>query len=114
MKNSERPTVETLINLNNEYPRGSRVITTLFNRPIDYDTIMTDDILDDEQYVIAIGQFVTGLEVGDKVRIDLEKLVVVMNDTNGERFEKLKVDPIMVGETTCGLLNESVIKTVIK
>lgn len=106
--------VETLINLNKDYPRGSRVITTMFNKEIDYDVILTDDILDDEQFVVAAGPFVTDLNPGDKVRIDLEKLSVTLQDENGERYTKLKVEPIMIGETICGLISESIIKTIIK
>lgn len=114
MKKTENPSIESLINANVDYPRGSRVITTMFNKPIDYDVVLEDDILDDEQFVVAVGPFVNDLEPGMKVRLDLDRLSVTLRDNNGEQYSKLQVDPIMVGETICGLISESIIKTIIK
>lgn len=110
----DKKTLAELIEANIDQPRGGKTIITLHNRPVDYDLVLEDDILDEIQEVIAVGPFVNDIKAGDKVRIALDKLSVRLQDSNGEYFEKLQVDPIQIGDTVCALISESIIKTIIK
>lgn len=96
-------------------------IEPLFNKVIiTLDTVESVDglelettMLSDTQYIVAKGGSVTQLAEGDKVIIDIEKLMVPVRSDEGNAYEtrmQVKIDPIEVDGVMYAIIEDRVIK----
>ncbi len=112
-KNLNQEEVSMLILTFNEEPLFNKVIITLNTEEVDGNLVLSENTMSEVQYVIAKGSSVHNLELGQKVRIDLEKLMVAVGVTNNthETTSQLKISPIQIGEFTCAIIEDRFIKT---
>ena len=76
--------------------------------------VLSDNILSDVQYVVAAGSHST-LKAGDKVIVDLEKLMVPFKTETNNVYEtemRLKLDLIEIEDNIFALINDRVIKAI--
>ena len=96
-------------------PRFSKVIITLNKLEPDGDLILSDNTLSDIQTVMAKGNSVQELIVGDSVIIDIEKMMVPVKSEDNNAYEmqmQIKVDPIEVDGVIYGIIEDRLIKAV--
>lgn len=101
--------IEELISNNVEQPRFDNVIVTL-DQDLEFGE---DESLSEIQKVVAVGPHVKDIEPGNSVRIDLERLYEPYIE-NGERMYRVKISPIVIGDETCAIISDRIIKTVLK
>jgi hypothetical protein len=91
------------------------VITTNTMEP-DGDLVLSDNTMDEEQYVVAVGNHVSTLKPGDKVIVDLEKMMVkVPNPENSyEYITSIKIDPIETINGIFAMIDDRLIKAKFK
>lgn len=96
-----------------EQPLFNKVIITLNSKPSEDALELSDNIMDEVQYVIAKGINCTQIDVADKVRIDLNKLMVKsMNPNNThEDLMTLNLDPIEFEGNVFAIIEDRFIKT---
>lgn len=99
-----------------EEPLFNKVIVTLNTEESDGGLVLSDNMMSEIQYVIAKGSSVHNLEVGQKVRIDLEKLMVARQvvGNSHETTSQLKIDPIEFDGFTYMIIEDRFIKTKFK
>lgn len=102
-------TTKELIAENKEQPRFDNVIVTL-NTDLEFGE---DNAISEFQEVIAVGSYVKDLEPGDKVRLDIEKLYEPYIE-HGEKMYRVKISPVEIGDTTCAIITDRIIKTILK
>lgn len=105
-----------LISRFNLQPLGNKMIITLNNHITAEDSLDMDIMLNEEQHVIAIGEYVRTIIPGDKVAVDLEKLLVTVPDPNDSysKITKIKVNPVRFENYTFGIIDASDVKYIIK
>ena len=94
-------------------PTFSKVIITLNTEKVDNDLILSENTISEVQYIIAAGPVARQyFNVGDKVIIDLERMLVRERnpDNATEILERVKVDPIEHNEVTYGIIEDRLIK----
>jgi hypothetical protein len=96
-------------------PLFGKVFITLNKMSEDGELILSDNILDDVQYVVAgeIQWRESKVSPGQKVIIDIEKMMVPVRseDTNAyEPIMQVKIDPIEVDGVMYALIEERFIK----
>jgi hypothetical protein len=113
MRNFNSEEVKELIKDFPLKPRYSSVIITLNSLEEDGNVVLSNNILSDVQYILAKGAMVTDLNVGDKVIINIEKMMVPTRVDNGNSVDtimQVKVDTIDVGEDTFAFLDDRLVK----
>lgn len=115
-KNLSQTEVLALVNSFPEEPLFNKVIITVNTESPDGGLVLSDNVLSDIQYIVAKGSSVHNLGLGQKVRIDLEKLLVkVPSDTNSYEYTtQIKVDVIDVDGIVYALLEDRFIKSKFK
>lgn len=96
-----------------EQPMFNKVVITL-NTENTLDGLDLSEIaMSQFQYIIAKGPNCHNIEVGDKVRIDLEKMIVKSINPNNshEDFTKIKLDPIEFDGKVFAIVEDRLIKT---
>lgn len=97
-------------------PLFGKVIITLNRVAEDGDLVLSDNVLSEIQYVLAKGSMVTSdIQVGDKVIIDIEKLMVNVNVNSVDAYEQhkqIKVDLIEVDGEAYAIIEDRYIKAV--
>ena len=96
-----------------EQPMFGKVIITL-NTENSLDSLdLSDDAMSQFQYIIAKGPNCNSVEVGDKVRLDLDKMVEkVINPNNShENLSSIKLDPIEFDGKIFAIIEDRLIKT---
>ena len=94
-------------------PLFNKVIITLDNLEADGDLVLSDNVLSDIQHIVAVGPSVNQLEVGDKVIIDIEKLMVQVKVETTDAYslqKQIKIDPIEVEGVVYAIIEDRVIK----
>lgn len=94
-------------------PMFGKVIITLNNLENDGQLVLSDNVLSDVQYVLAKGTAVREIELGQKVIIDIEKMMVPVKSESNNAYEmqmQVKIDPIQVGENTFAIIEDRYIK----
>jgi hypothetical protein len=56
-------------------PMFNKVIVTLNKEEVDHYLVLSDNIMSEEQYVVAFGSHVHNIALGDKVLLDIEKMM---------------------------------------
>lgn len=115
-KNLSKEEVQDIATYFNEEPLFNKVIITLNTEVADGNLVLSDNSMDDIQYVVAKGSSVHNLEVGQKVRVDLEKLMVSrqVRDNSHESSPRLQIDPIEFEGVTYMIIEDRFIKTKFK
>ena len=96
-----------------EQPMFNKVIITL-NTENNLDSLdLSDNAMSQFQYIIAKGKNVMSVEVGDKVRLSLDKMTTkVVNPNNShEEFTTIELDPIEYDGKIFAIIEDRLIKT---
>ena len=111
-KNISKEDLEAIINTFPLTPMFNKVVITLNTEEVDNFLILSDNTMSDQQFIIARGSHVNNLTLGDKVLLDLEKMMVyeVNQEDAYEKISRIKVDPILVDGVTYGIIEDRLIK----
>ena len=95
-------------------PLGRKLIITLNMEEPDGDLILSDNSFDEKQYVVAVGTHITDIKPGNKVLLDLERMMEYLpNPENAyEKVGRIKVRPIEVNGKVYGLINDNVVEAI--
>lgn len=96
-------------------PRFNGVYITTNNLEEDGNIVLSDNILSDVQYVIAVGPIVTDIQPGQKVILDMEKMMKTVGHEGVNAYELLKevnLDLVDINGVRFALVNDRVIKTI--
>lgn len=96
-------------------PRFNKIIVTLNNVEQDSKLQLEETTLSETQYVVAIGPMVKDINLGDKVLLDIEKMMVRVTTDNGTEVNntmQVKVDPIFVKGYMFAFLEDRVVKAI--
>lgn len=96
-----------------EQPMFNKVVITL-NVEDSLDSLdLSDNTMDQFQYVIAKGPNCHSLDVGDKVRIDLDKMMTKEASVKNshENITTVKIDPIEFDGKVFAIIEDRLIKT---
>ena len=96
-----------------EQPMFNKVIVTL-NTENSLDSLdLSDNAMSQFQYIIAKGTHCRDIEIGDKVRLDLDKMLVKSINPNNshEDFSSIKIDPIEFDNKIFAIIEDRLIKT---
>ena len=96
-----------------EQPMFNKVVITL-NTENSLDSLdLSDNAMSQFQYIIAKGPNCHNIEVGDKVRLDLDKMLSkTINPNNShEDLYAIKLDPIEFDGKTFAIIEDRLIKT---
>lgn len=93
-------------------PMFNKIIVTINTEEADDFLELSDNTMSEVQYVIAKGSHVQNLEVGDKVMLDLEKLIVKERnpENQDEVLTRIKIDPIFIDGVTYAIIEDRVLK----
>lgn len=93
-------------------PMFNKVVITLNTEEVDNYLVLSDNTMSELQYVIAKGSMVTNLEIGQKVIIDLDKMITYeLNPENShEKISKVKIDPLLIDGVTYAIVEDRYIK----
>jgi len=94
-------------------PSFSRVYITLNKLEADGDLVLSDNVLSDIQYVVAKGPMVTWLDAGQKVIIDIDKMMVPIQQESTDSYQtvmQVKIDPIEINGNIYTLIEDRLIK----
>lgn len=93
-------------------PLKNRVIITVNSDEESDGLKLSESAFSDSQYIVAKGSFVSEVEVGQKVILDIEKMMVFnVSDTNSEeRIGSIKIDPIEVNGRMYAMIYDTYIK----
>lgn len=96
-----------------EQPMFNKVVITLNTENTLGSLDLSDNAMSQFQYIIAKGPNCHNIEVGDRVRVDLEKMSVkVMNQNNShEEITSIKLDPIEFDGKIFAIIEDRLIKT---
>lgn len=96
-------------------PIFNKVIITLNSLEEDGSVVLSSNVLSDIQYIVAKGPNVNQVSVGDKVLIDIEKLMVPTKSDNTDAYSmqlQVKVDPIEVDGVMYAIVEDRIIKAI--
>ena len=96
-----------------EQPMFNKVVITL-NTENTLDSLdLSDNAMSQFQYIIAKGTHCRDIEIGDKVRLDLDKMLVKSINPNNshEDFSSIKIDPIEFDGKIYAIIEDRLIKT---
>jgi hypothetical protein len=96
-------------------PRFNSVYITL-NKVVSDDTLeLEDNIMDEVQYIVAKGDRVTDLEVGDKVIVNLAQMTRMAEISTEQGYQKvpqIQIDPVQVDGQIYAFLDDRYIKAI--
>jgi len=96
-------------------PLFNKVIITLNNLEVDGNIVLSENVLSDVQYLVA-GEITyrdKKIVPGDKVLIDIEKMMVSVGQESNNQFEtqkQIKVDPVSVNGEVFAIIEDRFIK----
>lgn len=104
--------VITIIGLFDIEPRHNDVIITLNTEETDNDLVLADDTMSDKQYIISKSEWIKDLEPGDRVILNLDKMMVrEPNPENAyEPLTRIKIEPIYFNGYMFAIVDDRVIK----
>lgn len=108
-------TMEEVLTMSNSFPwkpTFNKVIITLNREELEGMLDISDSTLDEYQFVVAKGGHVNEVTVGQKVMIDIEKLMIreVNPNNTHESISRIKIDPIYVDGVTYAIIEDRFIK----
>lgn len=96
-----------------EQPMFNKVIITLNTENTLDGLDLSDNAMSQFQYIIAKGPYCKDIEIGDKVRLDLEKMLSKQINPNNthEDLSTIKLDPIEFDGKIFAIIEDRLIKT---
>jgi hypothetical protein len=100
-------------------PLFNKVFITLNKIDEDGDLILSDNVLDEVQYVVA-GEIKWGnthIVPGDRILIDIEKLMVPVKQESNDAYQtvmQVRIDPVEVEGVQYAIIEDRVIKAKLK
>lgn len=96
-----------------EQPMFNKVVITLNTEHILEGLDLSDNAMSQFQYIIAKGPNCHNIEVGDKVRLDLDKMLKKSINPNNshEDIATIQLDPIDFQDRVFAIIDDRVIKT---
>lgn len=97
-------------------PMFNKVIVTLNREIPDGNLILSDNMMSEEQFVVAVGP-TAQVKAGQRVLLDLEKMMVSVKSADNDVYEvikQIKIDPIEVDNTVFAIIEDRYIKCKIK
>jgi hypothetical protein len=93
-------------------PMFNKVIVTLNKEEVDHYLVLSDNVMSEEQYVVAFGSHVHNITLGDKVLLDIEKMMTKERnpENQDEYITRIKIDPITVDGHMYALIEDRFIK----
>ncbi len=94
-------------------PLFNKVVITLNREEEDGGLVLSDNTLSEIQYVLARGSMVKEVEVGQKIIIDIEKMMVPVKRESLDAYEtvmQVKIDPIKIGDNIYAIIEDRYIK----
>lgn len=94
-------------------PMFNKVYITLNSLEEDGGMVLSDNVLSDCQFVVAKGPMVNGVEVGQKVLIDIEKLMRPKGYESTNQYEEVReiqLDLVNIDGNAFALVEDRVIK----
>lgn len=94
-------------------PMFNKVYITLNNLEEDGGLVLSDNVLSESQFIVAKGPMVNSVEVGQKVLIDVEKLMKskgVESTNQYEEVREIQLDLIEIDGNRFALVEDRVIK----
>lgn len=116
-KNLGKKDVEKIVKTFPLQPRHNDVIITLNTIKTEGELELSDSILDETQYVIAVGPMVRDLEPGQKVNINIEGMSVMTEiETEGgyRKVPQIKIDPLVIDNNMFSYVDDRKIKSIYK
>lgn len=91
--------------------RRRNVIITMNAYEPDGNIILSNNQFSEIQYVLSVGDSVSDIEPGQKVFLDVERMVeyVQVDDNSHERIPRVKMKTIDVGDDIYGIIDDSLI-----
>ncbi len=107
-------TLEEVLALKDTFPvkpRRNRAIITVNVAEADGELVLNNGSFAESQYIVACSDNITDLEAGQKVLIDLEKMMIFekAEENSDERVGMLKLHPVEVDGIIYALVSENVI-----
>lgn len=107
--------LEDVISLTSAFniqPMFNNVIITLNKQEEDGINILSNNVMSEVQYVIAKGEMVRNVEIGDKVILNLEKMMIKEPNPHNqyEPLTRIKIDPVEFGGYMFGMIEDRMIK----
>tara|TARA_R110000851_G_scaffold296262_2_gene451348 strand:+ start:7140 stop:7505 length:366 start_codon:yes stop_codon:yes gene_type:complete len=95
-------------------PRRNKLIITVNVDEYDGDVVLSNNSFSETQYVVAVGDFVKDIKVGDPVLLDLEKMMVSEQspDNQYESVSRIKLKPVDVNGRMYALINDGVVDAI--
>lgn len=92
-------------------PRRNRLIITVNTAEPDGELVLDNGRFAEAQYVVAVSQNILDVNVGDRVLIDVEKMMEFTQGAENadERVGMLKLHPIIVDEVVYALVSDNVV-----
>ena len=112
----ERLTAYDVLEISKEWleqPMFNKVVITL-NVESSLDSLdLSENAMDQFQYIVAKGPNCHNIEVGDKVRIDLDKMAekIINPNNQHEQLTSIKLDPIEFDGKVFAIIEDRLIKT---
>ena len=96
-----------------EQARGRNVIITMNSHEPDGNTILSNNQFSEYQYVLSVGDHVSDLQPGQKIFLDVERMVeyVPVDDNSHEKLPRVKLKTIEVNDELFGIVSDSLILT---
>lgn len=113
LRNYSKEEVLELIKTMPIEPMFNKVIITINRVEADGELVLTNDMLAEEQFVLAVGPMAArSVSPGDRVILDLEKMTVraPLDYDQTQVSTQIKIDPIYVGETQFAIVNDNCFK----
>ena len=97
-------------------PRRNRLIITVNVEEADDELVLTNSTFAESQYVVASRDNLTDIKAGDKVLIDIEKMMVSekVDENSHERIGMLKLKPIKVNDIVYAIISDAVVLAIDK
>ena len=115
-KNFNLDEVIRLISVLDYEPMFNELFITLNTEKEDGVLILSENVMAEKQYVIAIGSMVREVSPLQEVLLDIDKMMVTEQNPNNpnERIQRIKIKPIEISGHTFGIIDERSIKAKFK
>lgn len=113
LKNYSKEEVAEIIKTMPLEPMFNKVFTTMNTVEPDGELVLSNDMLAEEQYVVAVGAMAArSVEVGQMVVLDLEKMTVraPLDYDQTQVDRQIKIDPIFIEGKQFAIVNDNCIK----
>lgn len=114
MEEVENMTQDDVLEVINDFPltpMRNKVIITVNVKEPDGNLVLAENSFDEVQYVVATGSHSNNIQAGQKVLLNLEKMMVFEQAQTDayERVGHIKITPLDVGDRVYGMITDNMI-----